>query len=147
MCAGLATANTMHCLAEALGMTVAGSAPTRANSEAMLANASAAGRRIVAMVEENLTARQVITEASIGNAVEVALALGGSVNCIRHLTAIAAEADLDIDVVGLFEKLGRDAVQLAAIRPNGAHQVWISTASEVCRPCCVPCCRACTARR
>jgi dihydroxy-acid dehydratase len=124
VCAGLATANTMHCMAEALGMTVAGSAPTRANSEAMLANADAAGRRIVAMVEENLTARQIITEASIANAVEVALALGGSVNCVRHLTAIAAEADLDLDVVALFETLGRDAVQLAAIRPNGTHQVW-----------------------
>lgn len=124
VCAGLATANTMHCLAEALGMTVAGSAPTRANSQAMLDNATAAGHRIVGMVEENLTARQVITEGAIENAVEVALALGGSVNCIRHLTAIAAEADLDLDVVGLFEKLGRDAVQLAAIRPNGSHQVW-----------------------
>jgi dihydroxy-acid dehydratase len=124
VCAGLATANTMHCMAEALGITIAGSAPTRANSEVMLSNATAAGHRIVGMVEENLTARQIITSASIENAIEVALALGGSVNCIRHLTAIAAEADLDIDVVALFEKLGRHAVQLAAIRPNGAHQVW-----------------------
>ncbi|WP_235624133.1 dihydroxy-acid dehydratase [Mycolicibacterium goodii] len=124
VCAGLATANTMHCLAEALGMTVAGSAPVRANSDRMLANATAAGHRIVEMVEQNLTARQVITAESIENAVEVALALGGSVNCIRHLAAISAEADLDLDVVALFEKHGADAVQLAAIRPNGAHQVW-----------------------
>jgi dihydroxy-acid dehydratase len=124
VCAGLATANTMHCLAEALGMTVAGSAPTRANSERMLANATAAGHRIVRMVQEQLTARQIITTKSIENAVEVALALGGSVNCIRHLSAIAAEADLDLDVVALVENHGRDAVQLAAIRPNGAHQVW-----------------------
>jgi len=124
VCAGLATANTMHCLAEAIGMTVPGSAPTRANSEKMLENASAAGRRIVDMVAEGLTARQIITADAVENAVEVALALGGSVNCIRHLTAISAEADLDQDVVALFESKGRDAVQLAAIRPNGAHQVW-----------------------
>lgn len=124
VCAGLATANTMHCIAEALGMTVAGSAPTRANSEQMLGNATAAGHRIVDMVTEGITARQIITGESIENAVEVALALGGSVNCVRHLTAISAEADLDQDVVALFEKKGRDAVQLAAIRPNGAHQVW-----------------------
>ncbi|MFB8387249.1 dihydroxy-acid dehydratase [Microbacterium sp. NPDC055910] len=124
VCAGLATANTMHCLAEALGMTVAGSAPTRANSESMLANASAAGHRIVEMVAEDLTARQILTEDAIENAIEVALALGGSVNCIRHLTAISAEADLNQDVVALFESKGHDAVQLAAIRPNGAHQVW-----------------------
>lgn len=124
VCAGLATANTMHCLAEALGMTVAGSAPTRANSEQMLANATKAGHRIVDMVAEGITARQIITADAIENAVEVALALGGSVNCIRHLTAISAEADLDQDVVALFESKGKDAVQLAAIRPNGAHQVW-----------------------
>lgn len=124
VCAGLATANTMHCLAEALGMTVAGSAPTRANSERMLECATTAGHRIVEMVEEGLTARQVITADAIENAVEVALALGGSVNCIRHLTAISAEADLDQDVVALFESKGRHAVQLAAIRPNGDHQVW-----------------------
>lgn len=124
VCAGLATANTMHCLAEALGMTVAGSAPVRASSDRMLANATAAGQRIVRMVEQDLTARQVITEKSIENAIEVALALGGSVNCIRHLAAVCAEADLDLDVVALFEKHGGDAVQLAAIRPNGTHQVW-----------------------
>ena len=124
VCAGLATANTMHCLAEAIGMTVPGSAPTRANSDRMLAKASEAGARIVDMVREGLTARQVITTEAIENAVEVALALGGSVNCIRHLAAIAAEADLPMDVVAVFEKKGHEAVQLAAIRPNGSHQVW-----------------------
>lgn len=124
VCAGLATANTMHCIAEALGMTVAGSAPIRANSEPMLARATSAGHRIVDMVRANLTARRIITAESIENAIEVALALGGSVNCIRHLAAISAEADLDLDVVALFEAKGLTAVQLAAIRPNGAHQVW-----------------------
>ncbi|MFJ8819471.1 dihydroxy-acid dehydratase [Amycolatopsis thermoflava] len=124
VCAGLATANTMHVLAEALGMTMPGSAPTRANSAAMLDRAAAAGRRAVELVREGLTARQVLTRDAIENAVEVALALGGSVNCIRHLTAVAAEADLDLDVVALFEEKGRGAKQLAAIRPNGTHQVW-----------------------
>lgn len=124
VCAGLATANTMHCLAEALGMTVPGSAPTRANSERMLAKATEAGHRIVELVAQGLTARQLITRESIENAIEVALALGGSVNCIRHLAAIAAEADIDMDVVATFESKGKSAVQLAAIRPNGSHQVW-----------------------
>ncbi|GAA4508274.1 dihydroxy-acid dehydratase [Actinoallomurus oryzae] len=124
VCAGLATANTMHVLAEALGMTMPGSAPVRANSEAMLERASAAGRRIVDLVREGFTARQVLTREAVENAVEVALALGGSVNCIRHLAAVAAEADLDLDVVALFEEKGRTAKQLAAIRPNGTHQVW-----------------------
>lgn len=124
VCAGLATANTMHILAEALGMTMPGSAPVRANSEAMLARAAEAGRRIVELVHEGVTARRVLTAEAIENAVEAALALGGSVNCIRHLTAVAQEADLGLDVVAMFEEKGRDAVQLAAIRPNGTHQVW-----------------------
>ncbi len=123
VCAGLATANTMHCLAEALGMTMPGSAPARANSAPMLARAREAGRRIVEMVHEGLNARQVLTAEAVGNAVEVALALGGSVNCVRHLAAIAAEAELDLDVVALVEERARDAVQLAAIRPNGPDQV------------------------
>jgi dihydroxy-acid dehydratase len=124
VCAGLATANTMHCLAEALGMTVPGSAPIRANSARMLAKAAEAGARAVQLVAEGLTARRVLTRQAIENAIEVALALGGSVNCVRHLAAVAAEADLDMDVVAAFETKGRDAVQLSAIRPNGSHQVW-----------------------
>jgi dihydroxy-acid dehydratase len=105
-------------------MTVPGSAPTRANSSKMLASAQAAGRRIVELIDEQLTPRSIITRESIENTIEVALALGGSVNCIRHLSAIAAEADIDMDVVATFEDKGKDAVQLAAIRPNGSHQVW-----------------------
>lgn len=124
VCAGLATANTMHVLAEALGMTMPGSAPVRANSEPMIARAAEAGRRIVDLVREGVTARSILTRGAVENAIEVALALGGSVNCIRHLSAVAQEADLDMNVVATFEEKGKDAVQLAAIRPNGTHQVW-----------------------
>ncbi|GAA3527501.1 dihydroxy-acid dehydratase [Amycolatopsis ultiminotia] len=124
VCAGLATANTMHVLAEALGMTLPGAAPIRADSERMRGLAAEAGRRIVGMVHEGLTARKVLTVDAIENGIRVAMALGGSVNCVRHLAAVANEADLDLDVIGLFERLGRDTTQLAAIRPNGADQVW-----------------------
>ncbi|MDI9977421.1 dihydroxy-acid dehydratase [Rhodococcus sp. IEGM 1307] len=124
VCAGLATANTMHILSEALGMTMPGSAPIRANSDRMRERAAAAGTRIVEMVAEGLTARKVLTKDAVENAVEVALALGGSVNCIRHLAAVANEADLDMDVVATFEERAKSGVQLAAIRPNGTDQVW-----------------------
>lgn len=124
VCAGLATANTMHILAEALGMTLPRAAPVRANSDHMRAVAAASGRRIVEMVREVLTARRILTAPAVENAIRVALALGGSVNCVRHLAAIANEAELDIDVVGTFERLGRDTELLAAIRPNGADQIW-----------------------
>jgi len=124
VCAGLATANTMHVLAEALGMTMPGSSPVRANSDKMRECAAAAGTRIVEMIQEGVTGRQILTAEAIENAVDVALAVGGSVNCMRHLAAIASEADLDIDLTALFEVKGKDAVQLAAIRPNGTDQVW-----------------------
>lgn len=122
VCGGLGTANSMHILAEALGMTMPGSAPVRAGSERMYAGARAAGTRIVAMIGEGLTARKVLTPAAIGNAVEVALAIGASVNCVRHLAAIATEADLDLDVIALFEERSRDAVLLCTVRPNGPHR-------------------------
>ncbi|MGK3209276.1 dihydroxy-acid dehydratase [Amycolatopsis sp. MEPSY49] len=124
VCAGLATANTMHVLAEAMGMTLPGAAPIRANSDRMRTLAADAGRRIVEMVAVGLTARKIITGQAIENGVRVAMALGGSVNCVRHLAAVASEADLDLDVVALFEQLGEDTAQLAAIRPNGTDQVW-----------------------
>jgi dihydroxy-acid dehydratase len=76
------------------------------------------------MIDEGLTARKVLTRAAIENGVRVAMALGGSVNCVRHLAAVATEADLDLDVVALFEELGEGTTQLAAIRPNGTDQVW-----------------------
>ncbi len=123
VCAGLATANTMHMLAEALGMALPGSAPIAATSPRLPSLAYEAGRRIVEMVEEGLRARQVITAASIANAVRVAQAIGGSVNCVRHLAAIAAEAELDLDVVRLFEESWSSIPLLCRIRPNGVHTI------------------------
>ena len=123
VCAGLGTANTMHILAEALGMTMPGSAPVRANSASMVARAVEAGHRIVAMVRDGISARQILTEDAVRNAVEVALAVGGSVNCVRHLSAIANESELGIDVVSMFEKQGADASLLTRVRPNGPHEV------------------------
>jgi dihydroxy-acid dehydratase len=124
VCAGLATANTMHVLAETMGMALPGAAPIRADSERMRVLAADAGRRIVTMIGEGLTARRILTAEAIENGIRVAMALGGSVNCVRHLAAVATEADLDLDVVALFEELGEDTTLLAAIRPNGTDQVW-----------------------
>jgi dihydroxy-acid dehydratase len=109
VCAGLATANTMHVLAEALGMTLPGNAPVRAGSQKMFEFAWAAGGRIVEMVREDLRPRDILTPAALANAVEVALAVGGSVNCVRHLAAVATEGELDVDVVSLFEERAKDA--------------------------------------
>jgi dihydroxy-acid dehydratase len=78
----------------------------------------------VDLVLQDFRPRRIITKAAIENAIEVALALGGSVNCIRHLTAIAAEAEIDMDVIATFEQRASGAVQIVGIRPNGTDQVW-----------------------
>jgi len=119
VCAGMGTANSMHTVCEALGMALPGSAPVAANSAAMLERARESGRRIVEMVWQDVKPRDVITPGAVRNAVALVLALSGSINCVKHLQAIAAEAELEVDVYGLFAELADRVPLLAAIRPNG----------------------------
>lgn len=124
VCAGMGTANSMHLVCEALGMALPGSAPVRANSDAMFAQAEAAGGRIVAMVREGLTARKIMSPAAFRNAVALVLAASGSGNCVRHLQAIADEAGLpDINIYDLLDELGPKVPLLCAIRPNGNARI------------------------
>lgn len=123
VCAGLGTANSMHIVAEALGMAMPGSAPVLAASARMYERAAAAGARIVDLVREDVRARDVITPAAIDNALRVVVAVGGSINTVRHITAIAAEAELPVDVVARLAELQSTVPLLARVRPNGAHRV------------------------
>jgi dihydroxy-acid dehydratase len=123
VCAGLATANSMHILAEALGMALPGTTPVRGGSEKLFHVARRAGKRIIEMVEEQLLPRQILTPEAFHNAVVVAIALGASVNTVRHLAATATEAGLDLDITRLFEDLGVTAVQIARIKPNGEDRI------------------------
>jgi dihydroxy-acid dehydratase len=123
VCAGLATANSMHILAEALGMAMPGTTPVRAGSERLFQVARRAGQRILEMVEEELLPRKILTPEAFHNAVVVATALGASVNTVRHLAATATEAGLDLDITRLFEDLGSTAVQIARIKPNGEDRI------------------------
>lgn len=119
VCAGMGTANSMHVVCEALGMTLPGAAPIRADSPRMIENARAAGTRIVEMVEQDLKPRDIITEAAIRNAVRMTLAVSGSINVVKHLRGIAVEAGLDVDVIGLFKEMANEIPLLSAVRPNG----------------------------
>lgn len=123
VCAGMGTANSMHIVAEALGMALPGGAPVLANSAKMFAAVRDAGRRIVEMIDDDLRPRRVITPAAIANAVTAVLAVSGSINCVKHLQAIAAEAELDVDVYGLFGELAAKVPLLAAVRPSGHHTI------------------------
>jgi dihydroxy-acid dehydratase len=122
VCAGLATANSMHVTSEALGMALVGSAPIRAGSDRLTENVKRASRQILKLIERDIRPRSIMTAEAIENAVRVAIAIGASVNTVRHLCAIAAEAELDIDVIGLFEKNG-DLPLITEIRPNGPKRI------------------------
>ena len=119
VCAGMGTANSMHVVAEALGMTLPGAAPVAALSEKMMGNVRASGARIVDMVWQDLKPRDIVTAGSVKNAVLIVLALSGSINCVKHLQAIATEAEADVDVYRLFAEYADKIPLLAAIRPNG----------------------------
>lgn len=123
VCSGMGTANSMHIVCEALGLALPGTTPVAANSPAMFDAARRAGERIVAMVWDDLRPRQILTPAAFANAVRAVLAVGGSVNCIKHLQAVAAEAQCEVDVYALFEQLGQDTPVLSAVRPVGHHTI------------------------
>jgi dihydroxy-acid dehydratase len=133
VCSGMATANSMHVVCEALGMALPGSAPVAANSPAMFGFARAAGARIVEMVLEDLKPRQVMTKGAFHNAVAAVLGVSGSINCIKHLQAIAVESGLDLNVFQMFNDLGGKIPVLSAVRPNGEESIENFEAAGGCR--------------
>jgi dihydroxy-acid dehydratase len=123
VCAGMGTANSMHIAAEALGMALPGSTPVRAGSPKMWRTAAEAGRRVVELVEQDVRPRSILTSGAFRNAVIAILAISGSVNCLKHLQAVAVEADCDADVYQLFETLAPQVPLLSAIKPNGTRRI------------------------
>jgi len=123
VCSGMATANSMHVVCEALGMVLPGSAPVLANSPRMFDSARRSGQRIVEMVLEDLKPRDILTPGAFRNAVAAVLSVSGSINCIKHLQATAIESQLDIDVFALVNELGERVPVLSAVRPNGDDSI------------------------
>jgi dihydroxy-acid dehydratase len=133
VCSGMGTANSMHIVCEALGMALPGSAPVAALSAKMMADVRAAGTRIVQMVWDDLKPRQILTPGAFANAVRAVLAVGGSVNCIKHLQATATEAACPVDIYRLFEDFGPTTPVLAAVRPVGTQTIEAFEAAGGCR--------------
>lgn len=123
VCAGMGTANSMHIVAEALGMTLPGAAPVAALSDRMMDTVRRSGERIVQVVWDDLKPREILTRESIENAVMVVLALSASINCAKHLQAIASEAGVEVDVYSLYERYADKVPLLAAVRPNGERLI------------------------
>ncbi|WP_066942635.1 dihydroxy-acid dehydratase [Microtetraspora fusca] len=123
VCTGMGTANTMHIVAEALGMTIAGSTPVRADSDRMWATVRESGRVIMEAVEHARLPRDIMTAEAFANAVSATLAVSGSINAVKHLQAIAREAGSDVDVYRLFERQAESVRPLSAVRPNGEDSI------------------------
>jgi dihydroxy-acid dehydratase len=117
-CAGMFTANSMNCLTEALGIALPGNGTIPAVSAARRRLAKLSGMRAVEMVKEQLTPSRIFTPAAIGNALTVDMALGCSTNTILHLTAIADEAGVELDLRGVNEISARTP-NLCRLDPAG----------------------------
>src|SRR5512136_404772 len=119
-CQGLFTANTMAILTETLGMSLPRCGTALAVSALKRRIAFASGERIVGLVKENVTPRQIMTRAAFENAIRVDLALGGSSNTVLHLLAIAREAGVDLPLE-TFDQLSKDTPQIASMNPAGEY--------------------------
>jgi dihydroxy-acid dehydratase len=117
-CAVMGTASTMAAIAEALGMTLPGTAAIPAVHADRLRAAEASGREAVRLAQGGLVPTDIITQASIENAMRVLLATGGSTNGVIHLAAIAGRAGLKFDLRRLNE-LSDTTPVLAAVKPVG----------------------------
>ena len=118
-CMVMGTASTMACLSETLGFVLPGGSTIPAVHAERLRFGEETGRRAVVMAEHESTARDLITPASIRNAVIVLHALGGSTNAIIHLAAIAGRAGLTLDLNDV-DRLGRTSPVLLDLKPIGA---------------------------
>ncbi len=119
-CAVMGTASTMAAVAEALGMTLPGTAAIPAVHADRLRAAEASGARAVEIIGTALRPSRIITERSVDNALRVLLAIGGSTNALIHLTAIAGRAGIDVSLKRL-NALSDETPILVDLKPTGPH--------------------------
>ena len=117
-CAVMGTASTMACIAEALGMSLPGTAAIPAVHSDRLVAAEETGKAAVRLVETRITPRQVITEKSVENAIRVLMALSGSTNAIVHLTAVAGRLGIRIPYER-FNQISDETPVLVDLKPVG----------------------------
>ncbi|MGE4293081.1 MAG: dihydroxy-acid dehydratase [Desulfovibrio sp.] len=116
-CSFLGTANTMCCLTEALGMCLPGGALIPAVHSDRMRTAFASGMAVCELARKEITSRQVMTPEAMENAVMVTMAISGSTNAVLHLSAIANEAQMGVNVLDLFSKYNTNTPQIAKVNP------------------------------
>src|SRR3954462_378321 len=119
-CGGMYTANTMAAVAQALGMSLPGSAAPPAVDRRRDGFAHRSGEAVVGMLRQGVTARQVMTREAFENAIAVVMALGGSTNAVLHLLAIAREAEVDLSLDD-FNAIGDTVPHLGDLKPFGRY--------------------------
>jgi dihydroxy-acid dehydratase len=122
-CGGMFTANTMASAAEALGMSLPGSAAPPATDRRRDGYARRSGEAVIGLLRRGITARDILTKEAFENAIAVVMAFGGSTNAVLHLLAIAHEADVKLSLAD-FSRVGAKVPHLADVKPFGKHVMF-----------------------
>ncbi len=126
-CAEMGTATTINGVTETLGMSMPGNATILADRAELLRLAKTVGERSVALVREGIRPSDIITEAAMHNAIKVVLAVGGSLNVMIHLAALAYELDLDLPLE-LWDQLNATTPLICRVRPNAYEYTVVDLA-------------------
>ena len=119
-CGGMYTANTMASIAEAIGMSLPGSAAPPSADRRRDSWAERSGEAVVNLISKGITARQIMTKKAFENAISVLMAFGGSTNAILHLLAIAREAEVDLTLDD-FNAIADRVPHLGDLKPFGQY--------------------------
>jgi dihydroxy-acid dehydratase len=119
-CGGMYTANTMASAAEAMGMSLPGSAAPPAVDRRRDGYSRKSGEAVVELIRQGITARDIITRQSLENAIAVLMAFGGSTNAVLHLLAIAHEANVELEMED-FHRIGSKVPLLGNLKPFGRY--------------------------
>ena len=119
-CGGMYTANTMACAAEAMGMSLPGSASPPSADRRRDNWAHRSGEAVVNLIAKGITARDIITKKALENAIAVTMAFGGSTNAVLHFLAIAKEAEVDLTLDD-FNRIADKVPHLGDLKPFGRY--------------------------
>jgi dihydroxy-acid dehydratase len=121
-CSGLFTANSMNCLAEALGIALPGNGTIPAYYGARAALAKKAGIQVMELLEGDIKPRDILTKEAFENAITVDMGMAGSSNTVLHLPAIAHEAGIELEL-NLFDEISTKTPYLCKLSPSGIHHM------------------------
>jgi dihydroxy-acid dehydratase len=122
-CAGMFTANTLNCLAEALGIALPGNGTIPAPYGQRKALAKQAGQQVMELVRSNSRPRDVMTANAFRNAIALDMALGGSSNTVLHLLAIANEAEVPL-ALEVFDEISTSVPNICKLSPGGTDRIF-----------------------